>query len=405
MNTNNRDPFTKNLPLRNRSMSGFPKMNNCLGEVLTLVLKFLLFVFLLYVSSSEAAWADQLDDGSAAYDKGNYTTALEVWKPLAAHGNNVAQFLVGWLYESGKGVGRNDAEALRWYSMSAEKGNHDAEAKVGEYYESGYAGQTSYSDALKWFQKSADQGNAVAEFHLGAMYQDGKGVTKDNAEAFKWFEKSADQGNSTAQYKLGLMYQNGDGVQQDSSEALRLYKLSVAQDDAPKEAKDNLASLEASLQADRDKANSTEGVSNNVATNSEASLNLDEAIGEIDGWKIGFNTANKSCIITAIYEGDTQIWIGIKGDKPTYFIAFANPNWKSIDPDKQYKIRIRYGRRILDGMLKGFDAGQSKGLRGDDIPWDFIRDFSTSNSIEISYNRKSLAHLNLDRSSAALDNP
>ena len=79
------------------------------------------------------------------------------------------------------------------------------------------------------------------------MYEDGKGVRQDDEEAAAWFRKAADQGYAAAQTLLGVMYEHGKGVDKDEAEALRLYRLSAAQKDAPPEAKEALAKLEAAL--------------------------------------------------------------------------------------------------------------------------------------------------------------
>ena len=49
-------------------------------------------VALLFGAGS--AWADW-DDGVAAYERGDYATALEEWRPLAEQGDADAQFNLG----------------------------------------------------------------------------------------------------------------------------------------------------------------------------------------------------------------------------------------------------------------------------------------------------------------------
>ena len=49
------------------------------------------------------AWAG-LKEGAAAYQRGDYATALREWRPLAKQGNANAQFFLGVMY--GKGLGR-----------------------------------------------------------------------------------------------------------------------------------------------------------------------------------------------------------------------------------------------------------------------------------------------------------
>ena len=49
---------------------------------------------------------------SAAYKRGDYETALRVWKPLAEQGNVRAQFSLGVLYRDGQGVPKTKDRAL-----------------------------------------------------------------------------------------------------------------------------------------------------------------------------------------------------------------------------------------------------------------------------------------------------
>ena len=41
------------------------------------------------------------------------------------------------------------------------------------------------AEAAKWYRKAAEQGHANAQNNLGLMYMSGRGVAKDNAEAVK----------------------------------------------------------------------------------------------------------------------------------------------------------------------------------------------------------------------------
>ena len=55
-----------------------------------------------------------LDEGVAAYDRGDYATALREWRPLAEQGNAKAQYNLGAMYYSGLGVPQDYAEAVKW---------------------------------------------------------------------------------------------------------------------------------------------------------------------------------------------------------------------------------------------------------------------------------------------------
>lgn len=132
---------------------------------------------------SMPAFAGQLDDGMAAYERHDYATALNLLRPLAEQGNALAQNRLGFMYSNGQGVTKD------------------------------------YAEALKWYRKSADQGLAKSQYNIGYLYAKGEGVPRDEVEAVKWYRKSGDQGNAGAQYALSQIYAKGEGVQQNLVEA------------------------------------------------------------------------------------------------------------------------------------------------------------------------------------------
>ena len=56
-----------------------------------------------------AVAAGPLEDAFAAERRHDYAAALRLWRPLADHGNPIAQFHLGRMYELAEGVGE-DAE-------------------------------------------------------------------------------------------------------------------------------------------------------------------------------------------------------------------------------------------------------------------------------------------------------
>ena len=62
----------------------------------------ILLAFLMTLSSPVAA--QDLQKGLAAYNAGDFATALEEWKPLAEAGDSDAQFSLGFMYRNGQGV-------------------------------------------------------------------------------------------------------------------------------------------------------------------------------------------------------------------------------------------------------------------------------------------------------------
>lgn len=97
------------------------------------------------------------------------------------------------MYSVGKGVQRNDAEAVRWHRKSAEQENKDGQFSLGWAYSSGRGVQRDYAEAVRWYRKSAELGDEVAAFNVGRIYEKGKpGVPRDRRLAMYWYNKAAE---------------------------------------------------------------------------------------------------------------------------------------------------------------------------------------------------------------------
>lgn len=164
--------------------------------------------------------AEQLEDGWSAIRRGDYSTALRLWKALAEAGNSSAQLNLGLLYSLGQGVPKDERKAVSWYRKAAEQGNAKAQhVLVGTMYDAGQGVSKDEQQAVSWYRKAAEQGYADAQVSLGNMYETGQGVPQDAQQAVAWYRKAADQGYDRAQYNLGNMYFQGRGVPKDEQSA------------------------------------------------------------------------------------------------------------------------------------------------------------------------------------------
>ena len=75
----------------------------------------------------------------------------------------------------------------------AEKGNAAAQFNLGLMYASVKGVPKDLKEAAKWCRKAAEQGYAPAQLFLGFMYEKGQGVLEDDKEAVKWYRKAAEQ--------------------------------------------------------------------------------------------------------------------------------------------------------------------------------------------------------------------
>jgi Sel1 repeat len=186
-----------------------------------------LFLVLFMCAIAAPAVAGPPEDASAAHAKGDYATALRLYRLLADKGDLVAQFNLGGMYYEGKGVARDYAAALTWYLKAADQGDALAQTNLGNMYFFGKGTTQDYAAAMHWFRKAADQGNAMGQFDLGGMYYQGLSVPQDYATALSWYLKAAEQGAVRAQSNLGSMYYNGVGVPQDYIQAHKWLNLAA----------------------------------------------------------------------------------------------------------------------------------------------------------------------------------
>jgi TPR repeat protein len=211
-------------------------------------MKVVLYLLLIFAAPLRA----DFKAGLAAYDRGDFRAALQEWQPIAERGDANAQFNVGLLYASGKGVDQDSRQAAEWYRKAADQGVGAAQYNLGVMYANGDGVTRDVHEAVRWLQKAsdagipmgreelanlygstgenhsksletsnlaADSGSPTAQFDLALLYDLGRGVPRNYDEAMKWYRKAADQGYSPAMTNIGILYYNQEGVKRDLVEA------------------------------------------------------------------------------------------------------------------------------------------------------------------------------------------
>jgi uncharacterized protein len=166
-----------------------------------------LTVSLFLVAIAEAAAAGPFDVAAAAYARGDYATALPLFRSLADQGNTLAQNNLAIMYHEGQGVPRNDAEALRWSRLAADKGYAQAQYNLG-IMSRGHGGAQNYVEAAKWFRLAANQGDVQGQVALAAAYGLGQGVARDSVNAYMWLSLATAQGDKVAASVLSTVAQS-----------------------------------------------------------------------------------------------------------------------------------------------------------------------------------------------------
>ena len=84
--------------------------------------------------ADDATSVDPLEDGIAAYQRGDFAAALQLFQRLAERGDASAQCNLGVMYEQGRGVAQNYREAMKWFRLAAVQGNASAQSNLGVMY-------------------------------------------------------------------------------------------------------------------------------------------------------------------------------------------------------------------------------------------------------------------------------
>jgi len=157
------------------------------------------------LGSMGTSWSADFNKGIAAYQSGDFATALRELRPLAEQGHDGAQFAVGTMYDTGRGVPQDYKTAVKWYTLGAEQGEKGCQWALGDMYVYGQGVPQDYKTAVKWYTLAAEQGSARAQYMLGGMYAYGLGVPQDKVYAHMWWNLAAASGDKNAFKKRDIV--------------------------------------------------------------------------------------------------------------------------------------------------------------------------------------------------------
>jgi TPR repeat protein len=133
-----------------------------------------------------------------------FSDAANWYRRAAEAGYPAAQSNLGAMYAHGRGVVKNDLEAVRFYRLAAGNGHPRGQSHLGYMFASGRGGLPPNDfQAVRLFRLAADQGDAYGQAYLGRMYEEGRGgLVQDIDRALYWYRLAAAQGNKFAQESL-----------------------------------------------------------------------------------------------------------------------------------------------------------------------------------------------------------
>ncbi|XP_047941801.1 ERAD-associated E3 ubiquitin-protein ligase component HRD3A-like [Salvia hispanica] len=154
---------------------------------------------------------------------------FQILEYQAQKGNAGAMYKIGIFYYFGlRGVRRDHAKALRWFSKAVEKGEPRSMELLGEIYARGAGVERNYTKALEWLTLASRQQLYSAYNGMGYLYVKGYGVEKKNyTKAKEYFDKAAENDEPCGFYNLGVMYLKGLGVKRDLKIATKYFALAA----------------------------------------------------------------------------------------------------------------------------------------------------------------------------------
>ena len=141
--------------------------------------------------------------GVDAWSRGDYTTAIDQWRPLAIAGDADAQFNLAQAYKLGRGVTLDPALAESWFRKAALQGHVQAQDNYGlALFQA-----NKKADALPWLEKSVARGEPRTQLVLGTMLFNGDAVPRDYPRAYALMSRASTSGLQSASQTLAQMDQ------------------------------------------------------------------------------------------------------------------------------------------------------------------------------------------------------
>jgi len=122
--------------------------------------------------------------------------------------------------------------AVRYFKANAENGDIDSMLDLGAMYLEGRGVEKDEKEALKWYEKAAEMNGpracrCIANFYRYDVINDGTPVpTADPVrlrKALEWYRTGTERGEENCIYELGDYYRKGIIVPKDEKQAFELY--------------------------------------------------------------------------------------------------------------------------------------------------------------------------------------
>lgn len=189
-------------------------------------------LFCAWLLWAAPAAAQSVKAGIDAWQRGDYVSAVAIWRPLAEAGDADASFNMGQAYRLGRGVLVDLGAAQNWLERAARKDHVDAQTTLGLLlFQNG-----NQAEGLKWLKGAAEKGDPRAMLVYGTALFNGDGVAQDPVLGYAYVSRSAAQGLEPAKSTLAQMDEIIPLAQRKKGVALALQKAKSQAKDKPKTA-------------------------------------------------------------------------------------------------------------------------------------------------------------------------
>jgi uncharacterized protein len=161
----------------------------------------ILIAAVLAALATTPAHAQSVKAGIEAWQRGEHSQAVAIWRSLAEAGDSDAAFNLGQAYRLGRGVETNLAAAQTWLERAARKDHLDAQTILGLLlFQNG-----DKANGLTWLKRAAERGEPRALLVYGTALFNGDGVPRDPVRAYAYVSRAAAQGLPPAKETLAEM--------------------------------------------------------------------------------------------------------------------------------------------------------------------------------------------------------
>ncbi len=124
-------------------------------------------------------------DACSAWDSGDLGRAFELFSLAARAGDASCQFNLGYFYDCGLHVARDQGLARHWYHRAYRQGQASAASNMATLYRDVH----DYGRMIWWWRAAIRLGYSDALLELGRCYESGLGVPLDRDRAVECYEQ------------------------------------------------------------------------------------------------------------------------------------------------------------------------------------------------------------------------